>query len=73
MILQWSILKTINDSFGYGKDLEFAKEIFNIPLHDRYQWLVDKVDESLRNANASFEDYNEVMFFLKTLEGGENG
>ena len=67
------ILKTINDSFGYGTDLEFAKEIFNIPLPDRYQWLVDKVDESLRNANASFEDYNDVMFFLKTLEGGENG
>ena len=67
------ILKTINDSFGYGTDLEFAKEIFNIPLPDRYQWLVDKVDESLRNANASFEDYNNVMFFLKTLEGGENG
>lgn len=67
------ILKTINDSFGYGTDLEFAKEIFNIPLPDRYQWLVDKVDESLRNANASFEDYNNVMFFLKALEGGENG
>ena len=49
------------------------KEIFNIPLPDRYQWLVDKVDESLRNANASFEDYNDVMFFLKALEGGENG
>ena len=67
------ILKDINDSFGYGTDLEFAKEIFNIPLLDRYQWLVDKVDESLRNANASFEDYNNVMFFLKALEGGENG
>lgn len=49
------------------------KEIFNIPLHDRYQWLVDKVDESLRNANVSFKDYNDVMFFLKTLEGRENG
>lgn len=66
-------MKTINDSFGYSTDLEFAKEIFNVPLPDRYQWLVDKVDESLRNANASFEDYNYVMFFLKALEGGENG
>ena len=47
------------------------------------QMLVDKADkylnnrhrddESLRNANASFEDYNNVMFFLKALEGGENG
>ncbi len=66
------ILKIINDAFGYGTDLEFAKEIFNIPLPDRYQWLVDKVDESLRGANASFEDYNEVMLFLRALEGGEN-
>ena len=22
---------------------------------------------------TSFEDYNDVMFFLKALEGGENG
>lgn len=67
------ILKTINDSFGYGTDLEFAKEIFNIPLPDRYQWLEDKVDVSLKANNASFQEYYEVMGFLENLKGGKNG
>lgn len=67
------ILKTINDSFGYGTDLEFAKEIFNIPLPDRYQWLEDKVDVSLKANNASFQEYYEVMVFLENLKGGKNG
>lgn len=67
------ILKTINDSFGYGTDLEFAKEIFNIPLPDRYQWLEDKVDVSLKANNASFQEYYEVMGFLENLKGGKSG
>lgn len=64
------VLQTLNDKFDYGSDMEFAKELFNIPLPDRYQWLENKVDESLRNLNASFEDYNDVMEFIKTLKGG---
>lgn len=49
-----AVLQALNDAFGYGADLDFAKELFNIPLPDRYQWLEDKVDESLRLTNASF-------------------
>lgn len=67
------VLQTLNNAFGYGTDLEFAKELFNIPLPDRYQWLEDKVDESLRVANASFENYNDVMQFLENLKGGKYG
>lgn len=63
------ILESLNDRFCYGTNLEFAKELFNIPLPDRYQWLEDKVDDSLRKMNASFEDYNDVMFFLQQLKG----
>lgn len=68
-----AVLQALNDAFGYGTDLEFAKELFNVPLPDRYQWLEKKVDESLRLANASFQDYNEVMKFLETLKGGKHG
>lgn len=67
------ILQTLNNTFGYGTDLEFAKELFNIPLPDRYQWLEDKVDASLRVANVSFQDYNDVMQFLQKLKGGKYG
>ncbi len=67
------VLQAINAAFGYGTDLDFAMELFNIPLPERYQWLEDKVDESLRVANASFQDYNDVMQFLECLKGGKYG
>lgn len=67
------ILENINKAFGYGTDIDFAKELFNIPLPERYQWLEDKVDSDLRIYQASFEDYNEVMKFIEKLKGGDNG
>ena len=66
---QVTILRIINTSFGYGSDLEFGKELFNISLPERYQWLEDKVDQSLKDAGASFEDYNDVMGFVEKLKG----
>lgn len=66
---QVEILRAVNNAFTYGTDLEFAKELFNVPLPDRYQWLENKVDYSLRITNASFEDYNDVMLFLQQLKG----
>ena len=64
------ILRIVNSNFRYGTDMEFAKELFNIPLPDRYAWLEDKVDTSLGKLNVSLEDYNDVMSFLRNLEGG---
>lgn len=63
------VLKALNDRFSYGTDMEFARELFNVPLPDRYQWLEDKVDNSLRSEGASFTDYNDVMEFLSRLKG----
>ena len=67
------VLQALNKFFNFGTDMEFAKEIFNIPLPERYQWLEDKANESLKQAGASFEDFYEVMDFVKRLKGGENG
>lgn len=67
------VLQALNNRFSFGTDMEFAKEIFNIPLPERYQWLVNRVDERLRLEGASFEDYNDVMGFVENLKGGENG
>ncbi|MDO4295032.1 MAG: minor capsid protein [bacterium] len=66
-----SVLKVVNDRFNYGSELEFAKELFNIPLPDRYEWLEDKIVDSLKTENASFEDFNEVLLFVRKLQGGE--
>ena len=67
------VLQVLNDSFSFDTDAEFAKEIFNVPLPERYQWLEDRVDECMRQSGASFEDYNEVMGFVERLKGGRNG
>lgn len=67
------VLQALNEFFKFGTDMEFAKEIFNVPLPERYQWLENMVDERLRQAGASFEDYNDVMEFVERLKGGSNG
>lgn len=66
-------LRVLNEKFEYGTDLEFAKELFNVPLPLRYQRLEDKVDESLRTMGVSFENFNETIQFIQELKGGENG
>lgn len=66
------ILNVINDSFEYGSDIEFAKELFNVPLPERYKWFEDKVVDSLKDANVSFEDFNEVLLFIRQLQGGDH-
>lgn len=67
------VLQALNESFKCGTDMEFAKEIFNVPLPERYRWLENRVDERLRQSGASFEDYNDVMGFVERLKGGSNG
>ena len=66
---QVPILQMINAKFEYGTDMDFARALFNVPLPERYQWLEDKVDASLRSVGASFSDYNDVMLFLEGLKG----
>ena len=66
-------LKILNDNFMYGTDMEFAKELFNVPLPERYQWLEDKVEQSLRDNNLSFVDFNDVLRFVQELKGGNDG
>lgn len=61
-------LKILNDKFEYGTDLEFAKELFNVSLPERYQWLENKVDESFREMNVSFADYYDVLDFVEELK-----
>ncbi len=65
-----TILKTINNRFCYGTNLEFAQELFNVPFPNRYEWLKNKVEKSLKQENVSIEDYVTVMEFVKNLKGG---
>lgn len=63
-------LLILNDEFKFGTNMEFAKELFNVPLPERYQWLENKVDEKLHNMKASFNDYYDTIDFVKELKGG---
>ena len=65
-----SFLEHINKNFHYGTDLEFAKELFNIPFPERYDWLENKVSESLRKENVLLQDYEEMMKGIRQLKGG---
>lgn len=67
------VLQSLNDSFLFGTDMEFAKELYNVPLLERYQWLKNRVDEYLKRAGASNKDYEDVMNFVERLKGGSNG
>ncbi|MEY8321993.1 minor capsid protein [Lachnospiraceae bacterium 46-61] len=60
-----NILTSINEYFQYGTDLEFAIELFNVPFPDRYEWLRNKVERSLKEINISFEDYIQMMELLE--------
>lgn len=66
-----AILRSLNQKFKYGTDMEFAKELYNVPLPERYQWLENKVDMSLRDAGVSFEVFNDVMQYVQNLKGGK--
>ncbi len=67
------VLRILNDVFHYGTDLEFAKELFNKPLPERYEWLECLVYDSLVKENVSAKDFDEVMNFVRTLKGGLYG
>ncbi len=66
-------LKDINEKINFGTDLEFdlefAKEIFDIPLEERYNKLYDKAIQEMFTKNASIGDVLEIEDTLKKLEG----
>ena len=68
-----TVLKMLNNALPYETDMDFARELFNVALPDRYEWLEKKVYACLREANASIKDFEEVMEYVRRLEGGPYG
>lgn len=68
-----TILSLLNSKFKFGINIEFAKELFNVPLPERYQWLEEKVNKELLNMDASLKDCYETMDYVRKLEGGSEG
>lgn len=58
------VLKQINKTIKYGSDLDFAIDLFNVPVVDRIQWLNDKmVDFGFKNGYT----YEEINNFVNLL------
>ena len=64
-------LENINQNARFGTNLEFATKLFNVPLPERYDWIENKVIESLRKENISLQEYEERMNDLTLLKEGE--
>lgn len=62
-------LSSIAKYVGNDSKMTFAKELYNVPLPDRYKWLENKTDQKLRDDNRSFEDYNEMMALVRQFRG----
>ena len=62
-------LASIADYVSGGSRMEFAKELYNVPLPDRYAWLENVTDWKLRSDNASFQDYHDVMMLVWKFKG----
>lgn len=64
------ILNQICKYLGYNK-LTFAKELYNQNLPERYEWIEEKVAAKLLDDNVSVRDYNDVIMYVRNLQGGE--
>lgn len=63
-------LKIINSITKYGDDFKFAKDLFDIPLPDRYNWLRIQVEHAVANRRISDKTKEALWTALGKLKGG---
>ena len=63
------ILDQMCNYLGYNR-MAFAKELYNQDLPDRYDWFEDQVRKKLQSDNASLKEYNDVIRYIRVLQGG---
>jgi len=63
-------LKIINSITKYGEDFKFAKDLFDIPLPDRYNWLRMQVEYAIQNRRISDKTKEALWAALGRLKGG---
>ena len=62
------ILYMVNSRFKYGSDYDFARELINIPLLERYDWLFERVRRSCIEENATIQDMVDIETYLEHLK-----
>lgn len=63
-------LKIINSITKYGDNFKFAKDLFDIPLPDRYIWLRIHVERAVSNRRLSDKTKEALWAALGKLRGG---
>lgn len=70
-----TVLQSLNQGLGlYKTDLDFALDLFNQPLPNRFNWLMEKVNTGImKRADVTVNDMQELADFMAILEGGYDG
>lgn len=63
-------LRRINSITRYGDDFKFAKDLFDIPLPDRYNWLRMQVEYAMRHRRMASKTKDVLWAILNNLKGG---
>ena len=63
------ILTVVADYVRTSSRMDFAKELFNIPLPDRYDWLEKRVYQKLQEDNRTTQEINQMINFTRQLSG----
>lgn len=62
-----SVLQVVNSRCNFGSNMEFAQELFNVPMPERYKWFESKVLEWMSENEVPAADASEIMDFIRTL------
>lgn len=60
-------LRTINRLIRFGSDYDFAKQLLEIPLPERLDWLENEIYGRLSESRISISDYQEIEEILEEI------
>ncbi|MBE6985965.1 MAG: hypothetical protein E7433_00875 [Ruminococcaceae bacterium] len=63
-------LRIINSITRYGDDFKFAKDLFDIPLPDRYNWLRMQIEYAIKHRRMAAKTKDALWQALNNLKGG---
>ncbi len=71
---QVQIIKAISElTDTYQSNFEFAKALFETPLTERYDWILNEANHISQVQNLSDEKTNKFLSFIYQLYGDDNG
>ena len=63
-------LRIINSITRYGDDFKFAKDLFDTPLPDRYNWLRMQIEYAIKHRRMAAKTKDALWQAFNNLKGG---